>query len=220
MINESVKKSLEKSKNVPEEKRKIVKRIICMTHTFTKIAMNCVQEQLKTKFNKFQFADKSNIKTIKPKLCFDISSTEKTELNKLQLKFEQLSLKSKQSSNTQQPNKYRRRQYIVAHQLQKINESNANTMLKTFSLKQRQIANNNEVKKNQIKNQRKKIRNQINKDKNGNSRRNPKITEICEICKKSQKVKKYVCQLMMILKDEVLTTQDSGESFCLVIPAW
>ena len=48
MINESVKKSLEKSKNVLEENRKIVKRKICIkkTHTFTIIAMSCVQEQL------------------------------------------------------------------------------------------------------------------------------------------------------------------------------
>ena len=50
-MNESVKKSLEKSKNVLEEKRKIVKRKICIkkTHTFTIIAMNCVQEQLITR---------------------------------------------------------------------------------------------------------------------------------------------------------------------------
>ena len=48
MKNESVKKSLEKSKNVLEEKRKTVKRKICIkkTHTFTIIAMYCVQEQL------------------------------------------------------------------------------------------------------------------------------------------------------------------------------
>ena len=48
MMNESVKKLLEKSKNVLEEKRKIVRQKICIKrHTFTKIAMNCVQEQLK-----------------------------------------------------------------------------------------------------------------------------------------------------------------------------
>ena len=48
MKNESEKKSLEKSKNVLEEKRKIIKRKICIkkTHTFTIIAMNFVQEQL------------------------------------------------------------------------------------------------------------------------------------------------------------------------------
>ena len=48
MKNESVKKSLEKSKNVLEEKRKIIKQKICLkkTHTFTIIAMNFVQEQL------------------------------------------------------------------------------------------------------------------------------------------------------------------------------
>ena len=48
-MNESVKKSLEKSKNVLEEKRKIVRRKICIkkTNTFTIIAMNCIQEQLK-----------------------------------------------------------------------------------------------------------------------------------------------------------------------------
>ena len=47
-MNEGVKKSLEKSKNVLEAKRKIVKRKICIkkTHTFTIIAMNFVQEQL------------------------------------------------------------------------------------------------------------------------------------------------------------------------------
>ena len=47
-MNESVEKSFEKSKNVIEEKRKIVKRKICIkkTHTFTIIAMNFVQEQL------------------------------------------------------------------------------------------------------------------------------------------------------------------------------
>ena len=48
MKNESVKKSLEKSRNVIEEKRKMVKRKICIkeTNTFTIIAMNFVQEQL------------------------------------------------------------------------------------------------------------------------------------------------------------------------------
>ena len=47
MMNESVKKLLEKSKNVLE-KRKIVKQKICIkkTHTFTIIAMNFVQKQL------------------------------------------------------------------------------------------------------------------------------------------------------------------------------
>ena len=51
MKNESVKKSLEKSKNVLEEKRKIVKRKICIkkTHTFTIIAMNFVQEELNSR---------------------------------------------------------------------------------------------------------------------------------------------------------------------------
>ena len=54
-MNESVKKSLEKSKNVLEEKRKIVKRKICIkkTHTFTIIAMNFVQEQLEIWKKKF-----------------------------------------------------------------------------------------------------------------------------------------------------------------------
>ena len=48
MKNESVKKSLEKSKNVLEEKGKMVKQKICIkkTNTFTIIAMNFVQEQL------------------------------------------------------------------------------------------------------------------------------------------------------------------------------
>ena len=44
-MSESVKTSLEKSKNVLE-KRKIVKQTICIKDTFTIIAMNCVQEQL------------------------------------------------------------------------------------------------------------------------------------------------------------------------------
>ena len=50
MKNESEKKSLAKSKNVLEEKRKIVKRKICIkkTHMFTIIAMNFVQEPLAT----------------------------------------------------------------------------------------------------------------------------------------------------------------------------
>ena len=49
MKNESAKKSLEKSNNVLEEKRKIVKRKICIkkTRTFTIIAMNFVQDQIK-----------------------------------------------------------------------------------------------------------------------------------------------------------------------------
>ena len=47
MKNESVKKSLRKSKNVLKEKHKIVKRKICKEkHTFTIIAMNFDQEQL------------------------------------------------------------------------------------------------------------------------------------------------------------------------------
>ena len=48
MKNESVKKSLEKSKNVLEEKPKMVKPKICIkkTNTFTIVAMNFVQEQL------------------------------------------------------------------------------------------------------------------------------------------------------------------------------
>ena len=42
-------RTTEKSKNVLEEKRKIVKQKFCIkkTHTFTIIAMNFVQEQLK-----------------------------------------------------------------------------------------------------------------------------------------------------------------------------
>ena len=50
MKNASVKKSLEKSKNVLEEKRKMTKQKICIkkTNTFTIIAMNFVQEPLKT----------------------------------------------------------------------------------------------------------------------------------------------------------------------------
>ena len=57
MKNESVKKSLEKSKNVLEEKHKMVEQKICIkkTNTFTIIAINFVQEQLKTE-NQFQNA--------------------------------------------------------------------------------------------------------------------------------------------------------------------
>ena len=49
MKNESVKKSLEKSKNVLEEKPKKVKQKFCIkkTNMLTIIAMNFVQEQLK-----------------------------------------------------------------------------------------------------------------------------------------------------------------------------
>ena len=46
MKNESVKKSLEKSKNVLEEKKKMSSE---KSHVFTIIAMNFVQEQLKTR---------------------------------------------------------------------------------------------------------------------------------------------------------------------------
>ena len=51
MKNESVKNSLEKSKNV-QEKRKMFKQKICIkkTNTFTIIAMYFVQEQLKITF--------------------------------------------------------------------------------------------------------------------------------------------------------------------------
>ena len=48
MKNESVKKSLAKSKNVLEEKRKTIKQKICIkkTPSFTIIATNLVREQL------------------------------------------------------------------------------------------------------------------------------------------------------------------------------
>ena len=56
MKNERVKKkSLEKSKNVLEEKSKIVTRKICIKKTFTIIAMIFVQEQLKNCGKKFIF---------------------------------------------------------------------------------------------------------------------------------------------------------------------
>ena len=50
MKNESLNKSLEKSKNVLEEKLKIVKQKFCIkkTNTLTIIAMNFVQEQIIT----------------------------------------------------------------------------------------------------------------------------------------------------------------------------
>ena len=49
MKNESVKKSLENSENVLEEKRKTVRQKICIkkTNTFTIIPTNFVQEQKK-----------------------------------------------------------------------------------------------------------------------------------------------------------------------------
>ena len=49
MKNESVKKSFEKLNNVLEEKRKMVKRKICIkkTNAFTITATNFVQEQFK-----------------------------------------------------------------------------------------------------------------------------------------------------------------------------
>ena len=52
MKNECVKKSLGKSKNVLEEKRKKVQAKICIKkiNAFTIIAVNFVQEQLKLKF--------------------------------------------------------------------------------------------------------------------------------------------------------------------------
>ena len=46
-----------------------------------------------------------------------------TELQELQLKFEQLKMESqKLTEEKQQPNDYWRRQYVVAHQLQKTSE--------------------------------------------------------------------------------------------------
>ena len=50
MMHESVKKSTEISKKVIEEKRKLVKRKICIkkTNTFTIIAMTFVHEQLRS----------------------------------------------------------------------------------------------------------------------------------------------------------------------------
>ena len=61
MKNKSVKKSLEKSKNVLEDKRKMFKRQTCIkkTNTFTIIAMNFVQEQLTTfKFSRIDWSIK------------------------------------------------------------------------------------------------------------------------------------------------------------------
>ena len=67
-----------------------------------------------------------------------------TELQELQLKLEQLKMElQKPPEEKQLPNDYWRRQYFVAHQLQKTKESNAQTMLKTFSLKHLEITNAN-----------------------------------------------------------------------------
>ena len=67
-----------------------------------------------------------------------------TELQELQLKFEQLKMESQKPPEEKQlPNDYWRRQDVVAHQLQKTSESNAQTMLKTFSLKHLEITNAN-----------------------------------------------------------------------------
>ena len=59
MKNERVKKSLEKSKNVLEEKRKIFKRKICIkkTYAFTIIAMNFIQEQSNNTYNQRKFEE-------------------------------------------------------------------------------------------------------------------------------------------------------------------
>ena len=64
MKNGSVKKSLEKSKNNLEEKRKMVKQKICIKKatTFTIIAINFVQDQL-------------------IKQCLTISTQQQNELN-------------------------------------------------------------------------------------------------------------------------------------------
>ena len=72
-----MKKSLEKSKNILEEKRKKFQRKIGIkeTNTFTKIAMNFVQEQLTRSTKKFQEA------TCSPEIRsnnFIISRTQKT----------------------------------------------------------------------------------------------------------------------------------------------
>ena len=67
-----------------------------------------------------------------------------TELQELQLKFEQLKMESqKLPEEEQQPNDYWQRQYVIAHQLQKTSESNAQKMLKTFFLKHLEITNAN-----------------------------------------------------------------------------
>ena len=67
-----------------------------------------------------------------------------TELKELQLKFEQLKMDSQKPPEEKQlPNDYWRRQYVVGHQLQKTTKSNAQTMLKTFSLKLLEITNAN-----------------------------------------------------------------------------
>ena len=54
MKNETVKRSLEKSKNVLEEKLKMIKEKICInkTNMFTITAMNFVQEQLNSFLSK------------------------------------------------------------------------------------------------------------------------------------------------------------------------
>ena len=66
------------------------------------------------------------------------------ELPELQRKFEQLKLESqKLPEEKKQPNDYWRRQYVVAHQLQKTSESNSQLRLKTFSLKHLEITNAN-----------------------------------------------------------------------------
>ena len=76
-MNESVKKSLEKSKNVLEEKQKMVKRRICIkkTKTFTIIAMNFVQE------HKLSFKSSKTSKKFREKLNIGTQSKIKFELN-------------------------------------------------------------------------------------------------------------------------------------------
>ena len=75
MKNESVKKSLEKSKNVLEENRKMVKRKTCIkkTNTFTIFAMNFVQEQLKS----VRRQDKKNKPTTAGLIAFERQARQK-----------------------------------------------------------------------------------------------------------------------------------------------
>ena len=107
-----------------------------------------------------------------------------TELQELQLKIEQLKMESQKPPEEKQlPNDYWRRQYVVAHQLPKTSESNAQTMLKTFSLKHLEITNAN--KKLGEKNL--ELGKKITKLMKENKEQTAKISELKRKVKKTQK---------------------------------
>ena len=88
MKNESVKKSLEKSKNVLEEKRKIVKRTICIVYNKYTFTFACLEKthvynknyELRSRAIKNQNADRCKLKSLDGNLAQNERySTEKRE---------------------------------------------------------------------------------------------------------------------------------------------